>query len=167
AKTDQGSQPNPGVVNNNVINPTVTGNLQRETALVGLNYALTRSVTLLTGFGYEEIKDSTLATNIKGPFGSFGIGITGSRLTLNLNYNLRYNSKFISVQGSWDISDQLQVKMTYGESIQTQQSLAIQQASNIGFNSSGVFIDPATGQRFSASPLAGGVNNGLGNGSFL
>jgi hypothetical protein len=167
SETSQGNTPNAGQVVNTVTNPTTNAPLSQQTAQAGVNYALNRSVTLLSGFGYERIKDNTLDGNTKGPFGSFGIGLTGSRLTLNLNYNLRYNSQFVSLDGSWDITDRLRLTGKYGESIQTQQSLLIQQAGSIGLGTTGGFINPATGLPFNPLVNPGGVNSGIGNAAFL
>jgi uncharacterized protein (PEP-CTERM system associated) len=167
-ETSQGATPNAGLVVNSITNPNTTAPLSQQTAEVDLNYALTRSVTLRSGFGYDKITDNTLGgNNINGPFGSFGVGVTGSRLTLNLNYNLRYNSQFVSMDGAWDVTDKLRLTLNYGESIQTQQSLLIQQAGNIGLTPTGGFIDPRTQLGFNPLTTPTGVNSGIGNAAFL
>ena len=173
-ETDQGDQSNSGELVNSAVNPTTTGNLSDRVAQAQVNYALTRSLTLLSGFGYEKITDDTVsANNQNGPIGSFGIGVDGAFLHFKLNYNFRYGSQFASFDGSADISENLKVLASYGESIQTQQSLAIQNASNIGFagtqNGQPGFFTPVGNNQlaFNPTPASGGINNGLGNASFL
>src|SRR5262249_46799770 len=56
-ETDQGDQPSSGELVNSNVNPTTTGNLSDRVAQAQVNYALTRSLTLLSGFGYEKITD--------------------------------------------------------------------------------------------------------------
>lgn len=163
SETDQGSTLNGGQTVNNIVNPTTSAPLSDKTAQVGLNYALNRTITLLSGVGYEDISSSSSLLKTSGPFGSFGIGLTGSRLDLQVVYNLRYNTQFVSAQGTYNITEQLKAQVLYTESITTQQNLLINQALNLGLTPTGGFVNPVTGLPFSATPSAAGINSGAGN----
>ncbi len=131
---------------------------------VQLNYALNRAVTLLSAAGYEKISSTNSLTNTSGPIGSVGIGLTGSKLNLNINYNWRYGGHFISTQGTYNITEQLQAQVQYGKSVTTQQNQLIGATAGAGFSRGGVPTTTATGQQFNPTgTLPGGVNSGAGN----
>jgi hypothetical protein len=147
--------------------PTSRSSTSQQTGQISNTYALNRTIALITGVGYEQISNGTLVGGrIRGPFGNVGIGLTGTRASLNVLYNLRYNSQFVSFQGAYDITPRLRLQATYGESVVTEQQLLIQQAAAIGITPTGGFVNPATGQPFNAVPTPNGVNPGIGNAIF-
>ncbi|MBV9521209.1 MAG: TIGR03016 family PEP-CTERM system-associated outer membrane protein [Alphaproteobacteria bacterium] len=166
SEASQGSTPNPGQVINGVTTPTTSADTTQRTAQLSTSYALNRTVGLLAGFGYETIDNGTLGGNIHGPFGNFGVGLTGSRLTLQLLYNFRYGGEFVSAQGAYDVTPRLRLQGSYNESVQTTQTSLINNAAGIGLTPSGGFINNATQLPFNPASSTFGLNSGLGNAIF-
>lgn len=166
SETDQGSTPNPGQVINNVVTPTINGSTSQQTAQISTAYALNHTVSLLSGFGYESIDSGDLGSKIRGPFGDFGIGLTGSRASLTLLYNFRYGDQYVSTTGSFDITPRLRVQGSYNESVTTTQNQLINQTAGLGLTPTGSFVNTATQQAFSPVNSAFGINSGLGNLTF-
>jgi uncharacterized protein (PEP-CTERM system associated) len=164
SESNQGNQPNANQTVNNVTNPNQTGSLSDRVGQLQLNYALNRAVTLLSSAGYEQIHSTDSITDTTGPIGSVGVGLTGSKLNLQVNYNWRYGGHFISTQGTYNITEQLQAQLQYGESVTTQQNQLIGATALGGFSPTGTTINTRTGQIFDAAGnLIGGVNSGAGN----
>ncbi|MDB5407814.1 MAG: family system-associated outer membrane protein [Rhodospirillales bacterium] len=155
----QGSQ-----IVNGVTIPTGTANsTQRTASLVG-KYALDRTFAVLSSFGYETLDNPTLASNKSGPIASIGIGITGTRSRLNLAYNYRYGGRFISTDGSYDITKRVQVKLSYNETITTSQQQAIGNVGGLSVTPQGGFT--SNGQPFTPVTSPSGINGGVGNAAF-
>jgi uncharacterized protein (PEP-CTERM system associated) len=162
---DQSSASNAGqTVNNNFVSG-VTSNSRQRTALINTQYAINRWLAFLSGFGYEKIDNGTLASKISGPIGSVGIGITGSYLEANINYNWRFGGEFVSLDATYTLTQQLQVKANYSESVTTSQQQAFQSVTNITITPTGAFHDPR-GFNFNASNSLEGINGGQQNSAF-
>ncbi len=166
SESSQGSTPNAGQLINGVVTPTASANTSQRTAQLSSAYALNHTVSLLSGIGYDDIENGTLGGNIKGPFGDFGIGLAGSRLSLTLLYNLRYNGQFASAQGSYAITPRLLLSGSYNESITTTQNQLINNTAGLGLTPTGNFINSATQQNFNPVNSSFGINSGLGNSIF-
>jgi uncharacterized protein (PEP-CTERM system associated) len=161
---DQSGQAQASQVVNGVTIPTTAANSSQRTANFANKYALDRTFAILSSFGYETLNNPTLAHNESGPIGSLGIGITGTRSMLNLLYNYRYGGRFISTDGSYDITQKLQVKLSYNENVTTSQQQAIGNVSGLSVTPQGGFT--SNGQPFSPTTSAAGINGGVGNAAF-
>jgi len=132
-------------------------------AEANFQYALSRHISLLAGFGYEHIHDDTLEVQPNGPIGSVGVKLTpGPRTSLTLEFNHRYNSNYPSAEFTYQISAQSQIRASYSQSIQTSQSLFADDVSFLSTDEFGNFIDARTAQIFSL----GNANFGLDNSAF-
>ncbi len=163
SQTDQGTNPNAGQIVNNVAVPTATNSTSRQSGVVDTVYFLNRTVSLLGGFGYEEVRNGTLSQNIKGPIGNIGIGLLGARTELTLKLNRRYASTFMTAAGKYEFGPQLRLQVSYDESVTTTQEQALNDLAALRLTQNGAFADSKTGQPFSPLNSQFGINSGLGN----
>jgi uncharacterized protein (PEP-CTERM system associated) len=161
---DQSGQAQTTQFVNGFLVPTSNANTTQRTANFSTKYALNRTFAILSSVGYETLNNPTLANNEAGPIGSVGIGITGTRSKLDVLYNWRYGDHFISTDGSFDITQRLQVKFSYNESVTTSQQQAINGVSGLSVTPQGGFV--SGGQPFSPVTSPNGINSGVGNAAF-
>jgi len=161
---DQSGQAQTSQVINGVTIPISTANSSQRTANFVTKYALDRTFAILSSLGYETLDNATLTHNLSGPIASLGIGITGTRSKLDLSYNYRYGERFISTDGSYDITQKLQVKLSYNENVTTAQQQAIGNVSGLSVTPQGGFT--SNGQTFSPVSSQAGINGGAGNAAF-
>jgi uncharacterized protein (PEP-CTERM system associated) len=164
SEVEQHSQSQSSQVTAGATTPGGAANSSQRTANFSSKYALDRIFAILSSFGYETLTNPTLASNKSGPIASLGLGITGTRSHLNLLYNHRYNSGFISTDGSYDITQKLQVKLSYDESITTSQQQAIGNVAGLSVTPQGGFT--SGGQSFAPVTSPAGINGGTGNAAF-
>src|SRR5262249_14248568 len=115
-----------------------------------------------SGVGYEEIINGSLNGGaIRGPFGNFGVGLTGAKSHLTLLYNLRYDGQYASFNGDFDLTQNLHLQGSYNESITTAQNSLINSTAGLGLSAGGNFINTQTGQAFNAVNSSFGINSRL------
>jgi uncharacterized protein (PEP-CTERM system associated) len=133
---------------------------ERRLAMVDTQYAIDSTWSLLGGLGYETIDDPTLLDSPDGPTYNAGFQFKpnsissfrftagqrygGANYNASLDYTLNQNSKF---RGS------------YTQAINTSQSLAVQNLSDLGLSQSGGLINTQTGQPFLPGDARFGVTN--------
>jgi uncharacterized protein (PEP-CTERM system associated) len=129
----------------------VNGNLQ---------YVVNRKISLLGGFGFEDITDSTLNSTPSGMIWNVGLRLTpGPRTSITVNYNDRYDTQFVSLDASHRLGARTNVSVRYSESIQTSQGVVAQQLDFLGINDDGVLIDTRTGLPFVGGDSAFGLTD--------
>jgi uncharacterized protein (PEP-CTERM system associated) len=163
SKTAQDTSSNAGQIVNNVAVPTTTDSTTRQTGIVDTVYFLNRTFSLLSGFGYEEVKNGSLANNIKGPIGDIGIGVIGARTELTLKLNHRYNSTYVTASGKYEFGPQLRLQASYDENVTTTQEQTLSDLAALRLTQNGAFADSKTGQPFTPLSSQFGINSGIGN----
>jgi uncharacterized protein (PEP-CTERM system associated) len=163
SRTSQGATPDAGQIVDNVAVPTATNATSRRTGTFDSTYALNHIVSLLGGFGYEEIRNGSLAQNPKGPIGNFGIGITGARSELKVKMNYRYGGEFLSVDGKYELGPQLRLTGSYNQSVTTSQEQTLDDLAALRLAANGGLVAGSSGQPFVPINSALGINSGIGN----
>jgi uncharacterized protein (PEP-CTERM system associated) len=163
SRTSQGATPDAGQVVNNVAVPTATNATSRDTGTFDSTYAINHVVALLGGFGYEEIRNGSLAENPKGPIGNFGIGITGARSELKVKMNYRYGGEFVSVDGKYELGPQLRLTGSYNETVTTAQEQTIDDLAALRLAANGSLVAGPSGQAYVPVNSTLGINSGIGN----
>jgi uncharacterized protein (PEP-CTERM system associated) len=163
SRTSQGATPDAGQIVNNVAVPTATNATSRDTGTFGSTYAINHVVALLGGFGYEEIRNGSLAENPKGPIGNFGIGITGARSELKVKMNYRYGGEFVSVDGKYELGPQLRLTGSYNETVTTAQEQTIDDLAALRLAANGSLVAGPSGQAYVPVNSTLGINSGIGN----
>jgi uncharacterized protein (PEP-CTERM system associated) len=163
SRTSQGATPDAGQIVDNVAVPTATNATSRHTGTFDSTYALNHIVSLLGGFGYEEIRNGSLAQNPKGPIGNFGIGITGARSELKVKMNYRYGGEFVSVDGKYELGPQLRLTGSYNQSVTTSQEQTLDDLAALRLAANGGLVAGSSGQPFVPINSALGINSGIGN----
>ncbi len=142
------------------VNPNTTSALGFGTtstdryARSDFQYAVTDWISALAGGGYEKIKDPTVLTNLSGALWDVGAEYKPvERLDVKLTYGRRFN------QPNWDGSVKYQfaadalLTVEYTETLQTSQSLFVNNLNFLAAGPNGTFIDTRTGQIFTAGNL--------------
>jgi len=163
SKTDQGTTADAGQIVNNVAVPTTTDSTSRQSGVVDTVYFVNHVFSLLGGFGYEEVKNGSLAQNIKGPIGNIGFGVIGARTELALKLNHRYASNYVSTSGKYELGPQLRVLISYDENVTTTQEQTLSDLASLRLTPNGAFADSKTGQPFVPLSSQFGINSGIGN----
>jgi uncharacterized protein (PEP-CTERM system associated) len=163
ARTDQGTTPNAGQIVNNVAVPTITSSTSRYSGILDTVYFLNRTVSLLAGFGYEEVRNSTLAQSPKGPIGDIGIGLIGARTELTVKLNHRYGGQYASASGKYEFGPQLRAQFSYDQNVTTTQEQTLSDLAALRLSQNGAFVDRNTGQGFTPITSPFGISSGVGN----
>jgi len=116
-------------------------------------------VSALAGVGYESIRDETLDNQPNGPIGMVGVRLTGARTSLVLAFNHRFDSNYPSMDFSYQISSQSQIRASYAEGIDTTASLFATDVAFLATDAFGNFVDARTAQLFSLGNTGLGVQN--------
>lgn len=118
-------------------------------AAVSAEYPINRAFSLFGSAGYEQISDSTLDDEPDGPIGSAGVRVSpGPRSVLEVLYNHRFDSDFVTGNASYLIDTDSRIDASYTEQIETSQSSFVE---NLGFlrrDEFGNFIDSRTERLF-------------------
>jgi uncharacterized protein (PEP-CTERM system associated) len=128
-----------------------------------VGYAVTRTITALAGFGYQDLRFSgTPGVRINEPIWSVGGRITPSaESTLTITYGHRDGFNAAGVDGAFSPTARTRVFVRYSTGLTTdaeeQQSLL--QSTNVG--PGGLLVDSVTGAPVSSSSGAFGTQNGL------
>jgi len=122
-------------------------------------YVIEDWVSALAGVGYESIRDETLDNQPNGPIGMVGVRLTGARTSLVLAFNHRFDSNYPSMDFSYQISSQSQIRASYAEGIDTTASLFATDVSFLATDAFGNFVDARTAQLFSLGNTGLGVQN--------
>jgi uncharacterized protein (PEP-CTERM system associated) len=163
SKTEQGTSSDAGQIVNNVAVPTTTDSTERQTGMVDTVYFLNHIVSLLGGFGYEEVKNGSLSQPIKGPIGNIGLGVIGARSELTIKLNRRYASTFVTASGKYELGPQLRLQASYDENVTTTQEQTLSDLAALRLTPNGAFADRNTGQAFVPLSSQFGINSGIGN----
>jgi uncharacterized protein (PEP-CTERM system associated) len=166
SKTDQGTSSDAGQIVNNVAVPTTTDSTSRQTGMADTVYFINHIFSLLGGFGYEEVKNGSLAQTIKGPIGNIGFGVIGTRSELTIKLNHRYASTYVSASGKYELGPQLRFQASYDENVTTTQEQTLSDLAALRLTPNGAFADRNTGQPFVPLSSQFGINSGIGNAAY-
>jgi uncharacterized protein (PEP-CTERM system associated) len=123
-------------------------------------YPINRFFGVLGSAGYERISDNTLDDEPNGPIGSVGVRLTpGPRTDVQVQFNHRFDSNFVTGKGSYLIDPQSRITASYSEKIVNSQVTFVD---NIGFlerDASGNFIDSRTERLFHLGQTNFGVED--------
>jgi len=128
-----------------------------------VGYAVTRTITALAGFGYQDLRFSgTPGVRINEPIWSVGGRIApNSDSTLTVTYGHRDGFNAAAVDGAFSPTARTRVFVRYSTGLTTdaeeQQNLL--QSTNVG--PAGLLVDSVTGAPVSSSSGAFGTQNGL------
>ncbi len=128
-----------------------------------VGYAVTRTITALAGFGYQDLRfGGTPGVRINEPIWSVGGRVTpNADSTLTITYGHRDGFNAAAVDGSYAPTARTRVFVRYSTGLTTdseeQQNLL--QSTNVG--PTGLLVDNATGAPVSSSSGAFGTQNGL------
>jgi len=128
-----------------------------------VGYAVTRTITVLAGFGYQDLRFSgTPGTRINEPIWSVGGRITpNTDSSVTVTYGHRDGFNAASVDWTYSPTARTRVFVRYSTGLTTdaeeQQSLL--QSTNVG--PGGLLVDSVTGAPVSSSSGAFGTQNGL------
>jgi uncharacterized protein (PEP-CTERM system associated) len=127
------------------------GTLETRNGDVALQYAITRTVSLLAGGGYDDIQDPTLIRDLSGPYWNTGLQLTpSSRTKLRFLGGRRYNDTNYAGELSYQITPRMTLAANYSDTILTQQTQFLTNLDNIERDQFGNFVDKRTGVNFSA-----------------
>ena len=165
---NEGAPPQaPGTVFGGVIVPGAISNFADRSAQLQTGYAITRSVQFLSSAGYEQIVNGFLLGTEQGPTGSVGLGITGAYLKLDVSYEFHPYGNFLTLNGTYQVSQRIQINATYGETITTSQGLALSSVGQLQLSPGGGLVNGQTAQPFNPTPSLTGINPGYGNAAFI
>jgi len=128
-----------------------------------VGYAVTRTITALAGFGYQDLRFSGApGVRINEPIWSVGGRVTpNSDSTLTVTYGHRDGFNAAAVDGAFSPTARTRVFVRYSAGLTTdaeeQQNLL--QSTNVG--PAGLLVDSVTGAPVSSSSGAFGTQNGL------
>ena len=128
-----------------------------------VGYAVTRTITALAGFGYQDLRfGGAPGVRINEPIWSVGGRITPNPdSTLTVTYGHRDGFNAVAVDGSYSPTARTRVFVRYSTGLTTdaeeQQSLL--QSTNVG--PAGLLVDSVTGAPVSSASGAFGTQNGL------
>src|SRR5262249_34553843 len=111
-------------------------------------YVIEDWISALAGVGYQAIHDETLDNQPNGPIGMVGVRLTGARTNLVLAFNHRFDSNYPSMDFSYQISPQSQIRASYTEGIDTTASLSATDVSFLATDAFSNFVDARTAQLF-------------------
>jgi uncharacterized protein (PEP-CTERM system associated) len=127
------------------------GTLETRNVDVALQYAITRTVSVLGGGGYDDIDDPTLIRDLSGPYWNTGLQLTPSpRTKLRFLGGRRYNDTNYAGELSYQITPRITLAANYSDTILTQQTQFLTNLDNIERDQFGNFVDKRTGVNFSA-----------------
>jgi len=130
-------------------------------ARADLTFVLNRHISLLGGIGWERIEDDTLDEQPSGLIWNAGTRLTpGRRTSFQINYNERFDSNFVSFEGTYIITSRTQLSVSYSESIETPQQRLQRDLSFIGVDEFGQIIDTRTGLPFDPTSSPFGLQEG-------
>ena len=139
---------------------------ESESQLAKLNtqYALDSTWSLLAGIGYESVDDPTIFDPPEGVVWDAGFQVRPNSVsTGRVTFGRRFGGSNLNVDVDYLPSPLTRLRVRYLESINTSQSLAVRNLSNISVNpTTGGLIDEETGLPF----LPGDPRFGLTNGAF-
>jgi uncharacterized protein (PEP-CTERM system associated) len=112
-------------------------------------YHINRAVSLVGSAGYERISDSTLDDEPDGPIGTAGVRLTpGPRSSLELLYNHRFDSDFVTGNLGYLIDTQSRIDASYTERVETSQLAFVNNLDFLRRDETGAFIDSRTERLF-------------------
>lgn len=122
------------------------GDLERKTALLSGQYALTRWFLPVGTVGYEKIESDDLRDDPEGLVWNAGfIARPGPRSELEFRYGERYEEQNIFASARYLISPRLTFQASYTEVLDITGAAIGRQAFNLTVDEQGRLIDPATG----------------------
>ncbi len=115
----------------------VSNDLETTTARADFSYQLTDVLSLLGSAGYQNRDASGSFVNFKGFVWDAGFRLTpGPRTSLSFRYGNQYNGDTFSLNALYKITSKNTITLSYSDFIQTFQSLAFEDNSNINLDSS-------------------------------
>lgn len=136
---------------------------KRRLAMLDTQYAINSTWSLLGGGGYETIDDPTILDSRDGLLWNLGFQVKPNSVsTFRFTAGERYGGSNYNASLDYAFNPNTRLRGAYLQTINTSQSLAIQNLSNLGVNQSGSLINTQTGQPF----LPGDPRFGLTNSAF-
>jgi uncharacterized protein (PEP-CTERM system associated) len=133
------------------------GKLETRNVDVALQYAITRTVSILGGGGYDDIQDPTLIKDLTGPYWNTGVQLTPSpRTKVRVLGGRRYNDTNYAGELSYQPTARTLLTASYTDTILTEQTQFLTNLDNVERDQYGNFIDRRTGVAF-ASRNPGGL----------
>jgi uncharacterized protein (PEP-CTERM system associated) len=118
-------------------------------AAASAEYHIDRTMSLVGSAGYERISDSTLDDEPDGPIGTAGVRLTpGPRTSLDVLYNHRFGSNFVTGNLSYLIDTQSRLDASYTERVETSQLAFVDNLDFLQRDETGAFIDSRTERLF-------------------
>jgi uncharacterized protein (PEP-CTERM system associated) len=115
---------------------------KRSLAVLDVNYAAWRGVSLLTGFGVEDIQDDGLPDPISGPVGYAGVAYEpNSRCALRATVGHRFDRTIFSVDARMQVGSKTHVRLQFDEGLQTSERLIRSGLGFLGTDPEGRLID--------------------------
>ena len=112
-------------------------------------YHFNRIMALVGSLGYERISDSTLDDEPDGPVGTAGVRLTpGPRTSLEVLYNHRFDSNFVTGKLSYLIDAQSRIGASYTERVETSPLAFVDNLDFLKRDETGAFIDERTERLF-------------------
>lgn len=145
--------------------PAAFGGTDIERRLVKLNtqYAFNSTWSLLAGVGYERIDDPTLFDSPDGVIWDLGFQVRPNSVSsARFTVGERFGGSNYNVEVNYIPSPLTRLRANYIQTINTSQTLGIQDLSTLGLSPQGALIDQETGLPF----LPGDPRFGLTNGAF-
>jgi uncharacterized protein (PEP-CTERM system associated) len=136
---------------------------KRRLAMVDTQYAFNSTWSLLSGLGYETIDDPTILDSRDGPLWNLGFQVKPNSVsTFRFTAGERYGGANYNSSLDYLFNPNTRLRGAYLSTVNTSQSLAVQNLNNLGLNQSGGLINTQTGQPF----LPGDPRFGLTNSAF-
>ena len=126
-------------------------------------YVVNRNLSLLSGLGYQKVKDATLLKPPKGVTWNVGAAVRPSLLTsFKATTGERDGGSTTNVEATHRLSSRTSITASYNENLQTSQQQISQSLNFLTLDANGVLIDSRTGLPF----VPGTTDFGLQNTTF-
>jgi uncharacterized protein (PEP-CTERM system associated) len=125
-----------------------SGPFKRSRAALSTEYVITRQISALNSLGYEQIEDPSL-NNTQAPDGLFWtVGARwrpGPRTDIRAEFGHRFRAPFWNGSASYRVAEGTTVRVSYDQSVETNQTAINDRLSFIGEDALGNIIDVRTG----------------------
>jgi hypothetical protein len=115
---------------------------KRSLAVWDVSYAALRGVSLLGGFGAEDIRDDSLPERISGAVGYAGIAYEpNSRCSFRATVGHRFDRTVFSTDARLEVGPKTEIRLRFDEGFQTSQRLIRSSLGFLGTDPEGKLID--------------------------
>jgi uncharacterized protein (PEP-CTERM system associated) len=130
-----------------------SGNLERRSATIGLQYVVDRTFSLLGDVGFQQFDDGG-GTEFSSPTWQAGFQWQpGPRTDLRATYGARDDDESLDAQFTYRIGERTTLNASYDRQLTTGQERLAQALGTIGVDEeTGQIIDTSTGQAFNPNP---------------